>query len=73
VGAPGADWHVHGTGDFDGDGRDVILWRTDSGALAIWKMIDLQIASTDYLKIGSTQIGVPAPDWAVVQHHFDVI
>jgi len=32
----GADWHVAGVGDFDGDGRDDVLWRNDNGALAEW-------------------------------------
>ena len=30
------DWTVAGTGDFNGDGRDDILWRNDSGALINW-------------------------------------
>ena len=30
------DWHVAATGDYNGDGRDDILWRNDSGALANW-------------------------------------
>ena len=30
------DWQVAGTGDFNGDGRDDILWRNDNGALSIW-------------------------------------
>ncbi|HYC95243.1 MAG TPA: FG-GAP-like repeat-containing protein, partial [Sphingomicrobium sp.] len=29
-------WQVEGTGDFNGDGRDDILWRHDSGAVASW-------------------------------------
>ncbi|MEO8141395.1 MAG: FG-GAP-like repeat-containing protein [Sphingomicrobium sp.] len=29
-------WHVVGTGDFNGDGRDDILWRSDSGQLSDW-------------------------------------
>jgi len=28
---PGASWHIVGTGDFNGDGRDDILWRNDNG------------------------------------------
>ena len=29
-------WHVAGTGDFNGDGRDDILWRNDNGQLSNW-------------------------------------
>ena len=29
-------WHVVGTGDFNGDGRSDILWRSDTGALSDW-------------------------------------
>jgi len=30
------NWHVAGTGDFNGDGRSDILWRSDSGELSDW-------------------------------------
>jgi len=30
------NWQVAGTGDFNGDGRDDILWRSDDGALSNW-------------------------------------
>ena len=29
-------WQVAGTGDFNGDGRDDVLWRNDNGALTNW-------------------------------------
>jgi serralysin len=29
----GTDWHVAGIGDFNGDGKDDILWRNDNGAV----------------------------------------
>ena len=29
-------WHIVGTGDFNGDGRDDILWRSDAGQLSNW-------------------------------------
>ena len=32
----GLDWQVAGVGDYDGDGRDDVLWRRDNGALAEW-------------------------------------
>ena len=30
------DWHVAGVGDFNGDGRDDILWRNDDGRITDW-------------------------------------
>ncbi len=30
------DWHIVGTGDFNGDGRDDILWRNVDGTLGNW-------------------------------------
>ena len=30
------NWHIVGTGDFNGDGRDDILWRSDAGQLSDW-------------------------------------
>jgi hypothetical protein len=32
----GTDWNIAGTGDFNGDGRDDVLWRNDSGAVTNW-------------------------------------
>ena len=29
-------WHVAGTGDFNGDGRDDVIWRNDNGAFTEW-------------------------------------
>ena len=33
---PGANWHVAGTSDFNGDGRVDILWRADDGTTTNW-------------------------------------
>jgi Ca2+-binding RTX toxin-like protein len=30
------NWQVAGTGDFNGDGRDDILWRSDTGVITDW-------------------------------------
>jgi hypothetical protein len=30
------DWQVAGTGDFNGDGRDDMLWRNDNGTVTNW-------------------------------------
>jgi hypothetical protein len=32
----GSSWHVVEIGDFNGDGRDDILWRNDDGTVADW-------------------------------------
>jgi hypothetical protein len=31
-----SSWHIVGTGDFNGDGRSDILWRSDSGLVTDW-------------------------------------
>ena len=33
---PGLGWHLVGTGDFNGDGNDDILWRGDDGTVREW-------------------------------------
>jgi FG-GAP-like repeat len=38
IGQAQLDWKVIGTGDFNNDGHGDILWRDDSGTLAIWEM-----------------------------------
>ena len=30
------NWYIAGTGDFNGDGRDDILWRNDAGQISNW-------------------------------------
>ncbi len=37
-GARSDDWSVRGIGDFNGDGRDDILWRNASGQTQVWLM-----------------------------------
>jgi hypothetical protein len=32
----GMEWHIVGTGDYNGDGRDDILWRNDNGRVTNW-------------------------------------
>lgn len=32
----GLDWQIVGTGDYNGDGRADVLWRSSSGALSNW-------------------------------------
>src|SRR5947208_3306598 len=73
VKAPGADWHLLGADDFDGDGKGDLLWRTDSGALAVWEMNGTQITVADYLKLGSATVSAPGSDWTILSHHYDIL
>ena len=66
VGVPAADWHIVGDGDFDGDGKGGLLWRTDGGALATWELDGNQIKSAAFVKAGATIVGAPGSDWHVV-------
>ena len=55
------DWKVAGTGDFNGDGRDDILWRNDNGALTDW----LGTASGGFFEnYGALSLQVPT-DWQI--------
>jgi hypothetical protein len=65
VGTPGTDWHIAAIGDFDGDGRGDLLWRTAGDALAIWEMNGTQIKKGDFIRIGSTAVGAPGTDWHI--------
>jgi hypothetical protein len=57
----GAAWHVVGTGDFNGDGRDDILWRNDSGSLVDW----LGQANGGFADNASNFLANPGAAWHV--------
>jgi hypothetical protein len=73
VGAPGADWHLLGSNDYNGDGMNDILWSTDAGRIAIWNMNGTHITAADYTGIGPTSVGAPGSDWHLYQHHYDLV
>ena len=47
-GAAGSSWHVVTTADFDGDGKDDILWREAGGAISIWRSTGTGFAEGSY-------------------------
>jgi hypothetical protein len=54
------NWQIAGTGDFNGDNKTDILWRSDNGDLGVWEMYGSTIA-------GSTVVANPPPtSWNIV-------
>jgi hypothetical protein len=50
----GLAWDIEGVGDFNGDGRDDLIWRSNTGATAIWHMNGTTAAGA----ATSTQVGL---------------
>jgi hypothetical protein len=65
VGTAGAQFHVDGTGNLNGDGRTDIIFRDASGTLAEWLMNGTTFTGT--------VLGTTAVDYAVAEHHFDLL
>ena len=55
-------WKVVGTGDFNGDGRDDILWRNDNGQLSNW----LGQANGGFVNNGAVSGAFVPLAWSVV-------
>ena len=55
-------WHIAGIGDFNGDGRDDILWSRDDGALTNW----LGQANGGFVSNGANASTVVSRDWRIV-------
>jgi hypothetical protein len=50
------------THDFNGDGKSDVLWRDNSGNVAIWEMNGTQIINSSATFVG----GVPYPLWTII-------
>lgn len=66
-----AEWHVVGTGDFDGRASnghpiDDVVWRNDAGATAVWLMDRTNTPTVTFPG------GVPN-DWATQAHHYEYV
>jgi hypothetical protein len=54
-------WQIAGTGDFNGDGRDDILWRNNDGQLSDW----LGTANGGFIDNGAVSHASVATDWHI--------
>ena len=61
---PDASWSIAGVGDFDSDGSADLLWRQNSGALAIWDINGATVASSSTVTWQGNAIA-PDPSWSV--------
>ncbi|MBV9589553.1 MAG: FG-GAP repeat protein [Hyphomicrobiales bacterium] len=61
---PDSTWNVAGLGDFNGDGKDDVLWRNANGSLVDWTMNGSQVTASQQVTLGG---GAAAPDssWSV--------
>jgi hypothetical protein len=52
-------WKVLGAGDFNGDGKEDLLWREAGGTIAVWVLSGTTLA-------GGVSVGAVGPRWAIV-------
>ena len=57
------NWHVEGTGDFNGDGSDDIVWRRDDGAFTTW----LSQANGAFVSNDANSWTILPTNWQVVE------
>jgi len=61
VASASTDWHVVGTGDFNGDGKVDLLWRNDDGTIADWLGAD----NGGFIRNYANSVKSVSNDWTV--------
>jgi hypothetical protein len=59
-------WHFVGTGDFNGDGKDDIIWQNDNGSITDW--LAKSDGSGGFLSNDANAWRVESPSWHVQPH-----
>jgi hypothetical protein len=62
---PDASWNVLGTGDFNGDGHQDILWRNSNGSLQEWLMNGATITASQAPTFQGSAVS-PDSSWSVI-------
>jgi hypothetical protein len=55
------NWHIMGTGDFNGDGRQDVLWRADDGTLVDW----LGAANGGFVRNYANSVASVPTNWSI--------
>ena len=64
--SPDSSWSIAAIGDFNGDGKADILWRSTSGMLVDWTMNGSQITNVQQVTMGGSAVTLD-PSWQIAQ------
>jgi probable HAF family extracellular repeat protein len=62
--APDASWSIAATSDFNGDGAVDVLWRQNTGSLALWQMNGASISSSSPITYQGNVL-TPDSSWSI--------
>jgi hypothetical protein len=62
----GSEWHIAGTGDFNGDGNSDILWESTAGTANVWTMNGTQLVSAAPVEDAQGALAQMGSEWHIV-------